>query len=116
MVIGADYVRREIVAKDPKNNESREYIETVDVSFGPMKKLYLQIEFTPAVDRDLLRHWDTHERRERFAIVGIGAGSVLGLFELSLRTIESRYLDERLLFEAVVSWRACGDNRSLLAR
>ena len=38
--IGADYVRREIVAKDPKkNNESREYIDTVERSFGPMKQL-----------------------------------------------------------------------------
>jgi hypothetical protein len=80
--IGSDYVRREIVAKDPKDNESREYIETVQRSFGPMKKLYLQIEFTPAVDRQLLQHWDTSERRDRFAMVGVGAGSVLGFIGL----------------------------------
>ena len=82
MGIGADYLRREIVAMDPKSSESREFIETVDSTVGPMKVLHLQIEFTPAIDRDLLRHWDTHERRERFAIVGLGAGSLLGFIGL----------------------------------
>ena len=70
------------MAKEPKTNESREFIETVDRSFGPMKKLYLQIEFTPAVDRELRRHWDAGERRERVAMVGVGAGSVLGFIGL----------------------------------
>lgn len=79
MGLGIDYVRREIVAKDPKSNESREYVETVEQSFGPMKKLYLQIEFTPAIDRELRQHWDAHQRTERFAMVGVGAGSILGL-------------------------------------
>jgi len=82
MDIGTDYVRREIVAKDPKDNESREYIETVASSIGPMKKLHLQIEFTPAVDRELRRHWDSHARTQRFATVGVGAGSILGLLGL----------------------------------
>jgi hypothetical protein len=79
MGIGTDYIRREIVAKDPKDNEAREFIETVPVSFGGMKKLYLQIEFTQAVDRDLKKHWDTRLRTERFAIVGGGAGALLSL-------------------------------------
>jgi hypothetical protein len=82
MGITADYVRREIVAKDPKNNEPREYVETVERTFGPMQKLYMQVEFTPAIDRDLLRHWDAHERRDRFAMVGVGAGSILGFIGL----------------------------------
>ena len=82
MGIGIDYVRREVVAKDNKNNESREFVETVDLAFGPMKKLYLQIEFTPVIDRELRRHWDAHERRERFAMVGAGSFSILGLLGL----------------------------------
>jgi outer membrane biosynthesis protein TonB len=82
MGIGADYLRREIVAMDPRSSEAREFIETVKSTVGPMKTLYLQIEFTPEIDRDLLRHWDTHERRERFEIVGVGAGSMLGFISL----------------------------------
>ena len=82
MGIDIDYVRREIVAKDPKNNESREFVESVERSVGPMKKLFLQIEFTPAIDRELRRHWDARARTERFATVGVGAGSILGLLGL----------------------------------
>ncbi len=77
MGIGADYVRREIVAKDPTTHESREFIDTLERSIGPMKKLYLQIEFTPAVDNDLRRHWDSYFRQERLAVFSIGAGSLL---------------------------------------
>jgi hypothetical protein len=80
--IGPEYVCREIVAKDPKDNEPREYIETVQRSFGPMKKLYRQIEFTPAVDHELTQYWDASERRDRFAMVGVGAGSILGCIGL----------------------------------
>src|SRR5262249_7730559 len=82
MGISADYLRREIVAKESKSNETREFVDTIDSPIGPMKTLYLQIEFTPAVDRELLRLWNTQERRERFAVVGVGAGSLLGLIGL----------------------------------
>jgi hypothetical protein len=78
MGITVDYLRREIVSKESKSNEPREYVETVERTFGPMKKLYLQIEFTPATDRELRRRWESHERSERFAVVGVGAGSLLG--------------------------------------
>ena len=50
MGIGIDYVRREI-AKE-------EYVETVERSFGPMKKLYTLVEFSPSVDAELRRRWD----------------------------------------------------------
>ena len=82
MGVGIDYLRRELVAKDSKAGESREFVDTVDRSFGKMKKLYLQIEFTPEVDRQLRRHWDSYIRQERFSMVGTGAGSVLGLVSL----------------------------------
>lgn len=79
MGIGTDFLRRDIVAKNPGNNEPREYLETVQQSFGPMKKLYMQIEFTPAVDRELMQRWDGLARQERFGQVGVGAGFVLAL-------------------------------------
>ncbi|MCI0493205.1 MAG: hypothetical protein L0Z07_09740, partial [Planctomycetes bacterium] len=74
MGITADYLRREI-AKD-------EYVETVERSFGPMKKLYTLVEFSPAVDNELRQRWAAYQRQERFAIVGIGAASILGLLSL----------------------------------
>ena len=58
--IDIDYVRREIVAKEPGSNEQREYLETVQRSVGPMKKLYLQVEFTPAFDREVKQRAESH--------------------------------------------------------
>jgi hypothetical protein len=68
--IRVDYVHREI-AKD-------EFLETVERSVGPMKKLYTLIEYSPTVDRDLRRRWEARQREERFWVLGAGAGSVLG--------------------------------------
>jgi hypothetical protein len=73
--IGIDYIRRNI-AQD-------EYLETVQRSVGPMKKLYTLIEFTPTVDRELMARWDTYRRQERFAVIGGGAASVLGLLGIA---------------------------------
>jgi hypothetical protein len=75
MGISIDYIRHEIARE--------EYVETVERSFGPMKKLYTLVEFTPPVDRELRNRWNAHERRERFGIVGLGASSVLGLIGLA---------------------------------
>jgi hypothetical protein len=69
--ITLDFIEREI-ARD-------EYIETANRSVGPMMKAYTLLEFTPVVDRELRRHWDSFQRQERFAVVGAGAGAVLGL-------------------------------------
>jgi hypothetical protein len=81
--IGTDFIRRELVAKDPKNkNETREYLETVQQSFGPMYKLYMQLEFTPAIDREFRQLLDANERQDRFKVVGLGAGSVPGLLSM----------------------------------
>ena len=77
--IDIDYVRREIVAKEPGSNEQREYLETVERSVGPMKKLYLQVEFTPAFDREVKQRAESHERESRFGAVGAGAALVLSL-------------------------------------
>ena len=59
-----------------------QYFETVERSFGPMKKLYTLIEFNPKIDRQLRQYWDARQRQERFAVVGAGAGGVLGLLGL----------------------------------
>jgi hypothetical protein len=108
MGIGIDFLRREIVAKDPKDNESREYIENTNPSVGPMKKLYMQIEFTPAVDRELLQLWDASNRKARFAFVGMGAASVLGLLGmvwglLKVDTATKGYYTKRLFIGVPVA-------------
>jgi hypothetical protein len=99
--IGTDYVRRFLVTKDPKNNDPREYVETVERSFGPMKKLYLQIEFTPSLDNELRRYWDSRRRQERFWMFGAGAFYVLGFIGcifglLKLDTWTKGYYTKRL--------------------
>jgi len=93
MGIGIDLIRREI-AKD-------EYLETVERSFGPMKKLYTQIEFTPQIDGELLRAWKNYRRGERFAVVGLGAFAILGLLGtvwgmLKVDTMTKGYYTKRL--------------------
>jgi hypothetical protein len=75
MGIGVDFIRREI-AKE-------EYEETVQRSFGPMKKIYAQLDIQPSVQNDLRRRWEVYLRQERFATVGFGAGSVLSLIGLA---------------------------------
>ncbi|MCI0334126.1 MAG: hypothetical protein L0228_12985 [Planctomycetes bacterium] len=72
--IGIDFVRREIVKE--------QHLAKTQRSVGPMLKQYTLVEFTKAVDSELYRRWGTHERRERFAMVGVGAGAVLGLLGL----------------------------------
>jgi hypothetical protein len=73
--IGIDYIDREIA----RRNEDQYYVETVQLSFGPMKRLYRLAEFSPSIDRELRQRWAASQREERFAVVGVIAGSVLGL-------------------------------------
>jgi hypothetical protein len=81
--IGVDYIRRNLIAKDPKNkNETREYLETIDSSVGPMQQVYMQLEFTPSVDKEIKQVLDAAQRQDRFKVVGLGAGSVLGMLSM----------------------------------
>lgn len=101
MGITPEFLRRELVAKDPGSNESREYLEAVTSSVGPMKKLYMQIEFSPAIDRELMQFAEAFSRQERFAAVGFGAGSVLTLLTmvwglLKIDTATKGYYTKRL--------------------
>ena len=93
MGIGIDYVRREI--------GKEEYFETVERSVGPMKKLYTLVEFNDSVDRELERRWAAYRRHERFAVVGVGAASILGLLGgvwglLKIDTATKGYYTKRL--------------------
>jgi hypothetical protein len=95
MGIGIDFIRREIA--------KREYVETVERSVGPMKKLYVQVEFSPSIDLELRQRWDEVRRQDRFAVVGAGAGSVLGLLGLvfgllKVDTWTKGYYTKRLFF------------------
>jgi hypothetical protein len=74
MGIGPDYVQREVAKK--------EHLETVERSFGPMKKLYTLIEFSPTVDSELRQRWTEYERKSRLATVSAGTGGVVGLLGL----------------------------------
>jgi hypothetical protein len=73
--ITIDYIHHEI-ARD-------EYLEKVERSVGEMLKLYTQIEFTPSVENELRQRWQVRQRQERFALVGLGAGGVMGLLGLA---------------------------------
>jgi hypothetical protein len=91
--IGIDFVRRELITD--------QYLDEVERSFGPMYKLYTKIKFSPQADAALRQHWATHERQERFAMVGVGAGSVLGLLGfvyglLKVDTLTKGYYTKRL--------------------
>jgi hypothetical protein len=91
--ITVDYIRREI-AKD-------EHLQTVERSIGPMKKLYTLLEFSPSVDADLRQNWEASQRQARFAFVGFGASSVLGLLGLAwgllkVDTMTKGYYTKRL--------------------
>jgi len=77
MGVGIDYIRRQIVPEDG------EYLETVERSFGPMKKLYTQLEFTPSVDRELRERWEADERESRLVAVGTLGGLVVSLVGLA---------------------------------
>ncbi len=97
MGIGIDFIRREVVP------DNREYYETTQRSVGEMKKLYTMLEFTPSVDAELLRRWDELRRQDRFAAVGAGAGSVLGLIGLAFGLLKvdtwtRGYYTKRLFF------------------
>lgn len=75
MGIDVDFIRHEIAPYD--------YLETVQRSFGPMQKLYIQLEYSAPIQEELRRRWEEHLRQERFATVGLGAGSVLSLIGLA---------------------------------
>ena len=92
--VSIGYIMREI-CKD-------EYTETVDASFGKMKRVHVLMEFTPAVEKQLQITWQRFERRRRLTVVGMYAGLVLGLLAsiyglLQFDTWTRGYYTKRLL-------------------
>jgi hypothetical protein len=87
MGIGIDFARSQLVTKDSKG-DAREYVETLEHPMGPMKKLYLQIEFTPAVEGVIRQRLAAAQRQERFAMTGAGAGSILSLLALAFALLK----------------------------
>ncbi len=93
MGITIDYVRRKIAKK--------EWLATRDHDFGPMKKLYTLVEFSSPIDRELEQCWDAYHRQTRLAMVGVGAGSIVGLLGLAfallkIDTLTKGYYTKRL--------------------
>jgi hypothetical protein len=74
MGIDLAYIRREI-AKD-------EYLETAELSVGPMKNLYTLLEFSPDVDRELRARWNDLRRGSRLTMIGLLSGSIIGVIGL----------------------------------
>jgi hypothetical protein len=68
--VGTDYILRELCTE--------EYIEPIDASFGPMKKVYALLEFTEAQDAELVARWKTFARRERIAVALCGTLLAVG--------------------------------------
>ena len=44
-----------------------------------MKKLYMELAFTPAIDRELTQKLDAYARRGRFKLVGVSSAVIFGL-------------------------------------
>ena len=64
-----DYIMREICQK--------QFTETTEHDFGAMKKVYVLMEFTEAIESELLESWQTYLRRYRLTAVAQIAGGVL---------------------------------------
>jgi len=72
--IGIDYIYREI-CRD-------EYVENLEASFGPMKQVYLLLEFDPPIEQHLRDVWRQYQVRERLGIIAFLSSVVLLLLGL----------------------------------
>jgi hypothetical protein len=71
MGVTTDYILRELCPEG-------EYIETVNASFGEMKRAHALLEFTEVQDELLLDRWRSYARRESVHVVGILSTLVVG--------------------------------------
>jgi hypothetical protein len=60
-----------------------DYIETVQASFGEMKRAHALLEFSEAQDRFLLDRWRDYARVERIEMVGGASAFVVGILGLA---------------------------------
>lgn len=59
-----------------------EFVETIDTSVGPMKRLHALVQFPPTADQELLEGWRSYARQERMAVVGAISSGVVGVLAL----------------------------------
>lgn len=93
--LGPEFIWREICHD--------EWVETLDMSVGEMKRVYALMEFDAAVDRQLADAYRDYERQFRVAEVGSAAGFGIGglalLFSLlKVDTWTKGYYTKRLFF------------------
>ena len=78
--ITTEYILQEIC------NKNKTWVETTEASFGKMKQVHVQMEFTAATEKHLQTAFRNHERQDRVAqvggIVGLGLGSLALLYGL----------------------------------
>ena len=70
--ITTEYLLQELCNKD------KTWVETTEASFGKMKEVHVQVEFTAATDKHLQTAFRNHQRQDRVAKVGGIAGLGLG--------------------------------------
>ena len=89
------------------------YVDTVQRSVGPMKQVYVLMEFDEEVKNNLHRRWKDRQLEGRLAVVGVGSsavllllGTVFGFFKLDTAT--KGYYTKRLIFGALLVTMAGG--------
>ena len=100
MYLPLDYILREIC--------HGEYVESIDATFGEMKKVHLLMEFDQSIMQHLNRLWKNYQRQERLQGVVRFAGAgllVLGLAYgmLKFDTFTRGYYTRRLLLGSGVA-------------
>ncbi len=78
--ITTEYILQEIC------NKNKTWVETTEASFGKMKQVHVQMEFTAATEKHLQTAFRNHLRQDRVAkvggIAGLGLGSLVLLYGL----------------------------------
>ena len=78
--ISTEYILQEIC------NKNKTWVETTEASFGKMKQVHVQMEFTAATEKHLQTAFRNHLRQDRVAkvggIAGLGLGSLVLLYGL----------------------------------
>jgi flagellar basal body-associated protein FliL len=93
--VGLDYIMREICLL--------QHTEVVESSVGAMRKVYVLMEFTPAIEKHLLQSWQSQLRRHRLTSVFLIAGGILAALAmlygmLQFDTWTRGYYTKRLLW------------------
>ena len=80
MGVSLDYIMREICRE--------QYTEVLESSVGAMRRVYVLMEFTPAIESHLIESWQNGRRRGRLVSVAQVAGCVLASLALLYGTLQ----------------------------